>query len=292
MPIVVANGIEIAYESQGNGPPILAIMGIGASLVHWPDDFISGLAGRGFRVICFDNRDVGLSSKFEAAGVPRVRKLMMKAMVGLSVTAPYTLADMADDAAGLLDALDIGRAHVMGVSMGGMIAQTLAITHPERVASLTSMMSTTGDRRYTVYIKPRAMSILMRPAPHSREESIERNVEFFKTVGGRIEIDVEDIRLRAARSYDRCFYPRGFARHLAAVFASGSRRQALTYLDVPTAVIHGNEDPLVPVQCGRATAKLIPGAKLRIVPRMGHYLPRAIWPDIFDDIESVVAAAG
>lgn len=291
MPQVSANGIELEYESMGDGEPLLLIQGLGGQLVLWDDRLLGALVDRGYRVIRFDNRDVGLSSKLDAAGIPRIRRLVARSLLGLSVEAPYTLLDMADDAAGLLRALGIESAHVLGMSMGGMIAQTLALLHPHRVKSLTSVMSHSG-RRWTALGKPHALRQLFRPPPRGRDEAIERHVELFRAIGSTGHaIDEEWLRTRAARAYDRDFHPPGFVRQLAAILATGSRHEALRFVRAPTLVVHGEVDPLITPAGGAATARAIPGARLLLIPGMGHDLPRAIWPQFLDAVGEHTRAA-
>ena len=271
--------VELVYETIGDpsDPALLLVMGLGMQLIHWDREFCEGLAERGFQVIRFDNRDAGLSTKIDAP-VPNV----MRAMAGLRIQAPYLLSDMADDSFGLLDHLELERAHVVGVSMGGMIGQTMAIRRPERVLSLGSMLSTPGDRRVGTP-KLRAWSVLMRRAPQDRDAYIEYFVRVFRMIGSPgYRVDDERMREQAAATYDRCHYPAGTARQLGAILASGSRTAALRRLDVPTVVIHGRSDPLVPFRAGVATASAIPGAELIAFPGMGHDLPRELWPRFAD----------
>ena len=271
--------VELVYEAIGDpgNPALLLVMGLGMQLIHWDLEFCEGLAERGFQVIRFDNRDAGLSTKIDAP-VPNV----MRAMAGLRIRAPYLLSDMADDTFGLLDHLGIERAHVAGVSLGGMIAQTMAIRRPERVLSLGSMLSTPGDRRVGTP-KLRVWSVLMRRAPEDRDTYIDYFVRVFRMIGSPdYPVEEERMRERAAATYDRCHYPAGTARQLAAVLASGSRTAALRRLDVPTVVIHGKSDPLIPFRAGVATARAIPGAELVAFPGMGHDLPRELWPRFID----------
>jgi pimeloyl-ACP methyl ester carboxylesterase len=271
--------VELVYESIGDpaDPALLLVMGLGMQLINWDLEFCEGLAERGFHVIRFDNRDAGLSTKIDAP-VPNV----LRTMAGIPIRAPYLLDDMALDSFGLLDQLGIERAHVTGVSMGGMIAQTMAIRHPERVLSLGSMLSTTGDRRVGTP-KLRVWSVLMRRAPQHRDAYIDYFVRVFRLIGSPA-YPVEEARIReqAAATYDRCHCPAGTARQLAAIFSSGSRTAALRQLEVPTVVIHGRKDPLVPFRGGAATARAIPGAKLVAFPGMGHDLPRELWPRFTD----------
>lgn len=291
MPRIRANGIDLEYESIGSGEPLVLIMGLGAQLILWPDEFCEQLAARGFRVIRFDNRDVGLSTKMKGQRVADVRKLMIRGMLGLKVAAPYTLVDMADDVASLLDGLGIESAHFAGASLGGMVAQTTAIVHPSRVRSLTSIMSSTGQRRF-VLGKLGAIKTLMGPSPRNRDEAIERSEVFYRVCGSTgFPIDWDRIRDVAGRAYDRCFYPAGFVRQMAAITATGSRHGALKFLRVPTTVIHGSEDPLIRASAGRATARAIPGAKLRIIDGMGHDLPEQVWPTVVGDIAEVADRA-
>ncbi|MFI7610028.1 alpha/beta fold hydrolase [Nonomuraea terrae] len=271
---VPANGIDIAYESFGSpdGRPLLLVMGLGAQLIQWDEEFCRLLAEQGHHVVRFDNRDAGLSTHFHDAGVP-----------ARSEPAPYLLDDMADDTAGLMDALGWARAHVVGASMGGMIAQTLAIRHPERVLSLTSIMSTPGPG-----VAPpteAAMGALLSRPPSDRDGVMDQSVVTWSVIGSPgYELDRELIRARAGLAYDRCFDPAGTGRQLAAINASGDRTEALAKVRVPALVLHGEEDPLVPVAGGRATAAAIPGARLVTYPGMGHDLPRALWPDIVAEI--------
>jgi pimeloyl-ACP methyl ester carboxylesterase len=285
MPTARANGIELHYEVTGEGPPLVLIMGIGAQLVAWPEGLIALLADHGFQVIRFDNRDVGLSSKIDGAGrPPPMRPAIARAMLGLPISAPYTLVDMADDVAGLLDHLGMGDAHVAGVSLGGMIAQTLAIVHPSRLRTLTSIMSHTGDRLSGIG-SPRAIQALLGPAPRSAAEAGERAVRFTRICGSTgFPIDEDDLRRRAARAYERCFYPRGFLRQFLAALATGSRTEALRFVRVPTLVMHGSDDTLLPPRGGRATARAIPGARFQLIEGMGHDLPRGAWPILADAI--------
>src|SRR5882724_2657871 len=270
MPTARANGIEIAYETFGapEGRPLLLIMGLAAQMILWDDDLCAALASRGHRVIRFDNRDVGLSTKCDWAGMPDAAAAMQAAFLGQRVDAPYTLWDMATDAVGLLDALGIAAAHVVGASMGGMIAQAMAIAHPARVLSLTSIMSSTGDRSLPP-ARPEAAAVLLLPVVAGRAANVER----------------------AARSYDRCFHPAGVARQLVAILASGSRREALAAVAVPTLVIHGRDDPLIPVEAGLDTARAVRGAELLAIDGMGHDLPRAVWPPIVEHISALTARA-
>jgi pimeloyl-ACP methyl ester carboxylesterase len=291
MPRAQANGIEIEYETFGESTarPLLLIMGLGGQLVAWPERFCRQLAERGFYVIRYDNRDVGLSTKFDAAGVPDMAAAFAAHARGEPIQAPYTLDDMADDAAGLLDALGIRAAHVVGWSLGGMVAQCFAIRYPERTLSLTSMMSTTGEPDLPPP-SPEAMQVLMRPAAPDRESAIEQAVATAKVLaGGGFPVDEAEARRLAAESYDRSNYAAGASRQLLAVGASGGRRQALRSVKAPALVIHGDADPLVPYACGLDTHQAIPGSEMVTIAGMGHELPEGAWPVIIDAIERVAS---
>jgi len=287
MPNVTANGIQIEYDTFGDSSsvPLLLIIGLGAQMIDWDEELCEQLAGKGLYVIRFDNRDVGLSTKFEEAGIPDIMAAFGASMQGEAIEAPYTLDDMADDAVGLLDALGIEKAHFCGMSMGGMIAQTAAIRHPSRVSSLISIYNTTGNPELP-QPKPEAMEVLITPAPEEREAYIEHMVKVFRTIAGPgFPFDEEWIRKLAARRYDRAFYPQGMARQLVGVLAHGNRKPALASLQIPTLVIHGSDDPLVPVECGKDTAEAVPGAELIIIEGMGHDLPHeGAWYQIIDAI--------
>jgi pimeloyl-ACP methyl ester carboxylesterase len=293
MPRARVREIELEYETFGRegDPALLLIMGLGAQMIFWHDDFCGALVERGFRVVRFDNRDVGRSTWLDAAGMPDVMGVMAEVLQGRPVEAPYLLRDMAGDTAGLLEVLDIPAAHVVGASMGGMIAQTLAIEHPERVRSLTSIMSTTGSRDLPP-ARPEAMGALLTPIPTEREAAIERSVEIFRLIGSPgFPFDETEMRARAARAFDRGVNPAGVARQLVAILASGSRREALGSVRAPTLVIHGAADPLVPVEAGRDTAQAVPGAELLEIEGMGHDLPQALWPTFVDAIAKLVTRA-
>jgi pimeloyl-ACP methyl ester carboxylesterase len=282
------NGIEIAYETIGDpsNPALLLVMGLGTQLIHWDLELCERFAERGFHVIRFDNRDAGHSTYIDAP-VPNIRR----AMAGLRIDAPYLLDDMADDAFGLLDHLGIQAAHVAGVSMGGMIAQTMAIRRPERVLSLTSIMSTTGERRVG-RPKLRVWGVLLRRAPTDKDAAVEYFVRVFRMIGSKgFPADEDRIRTLAAEAYDRGHSPAGTGRQLAAIMASGNRTGRLRQLRVPTLVFHGRDDPLVPFRAGRATADAIPGARLVAIPGMGHDLPRQVWPKLVDEVAETAARA-
>jgi pimeloyl-ACP methyl ester carboxylesterase len=275
-----ANGIELAYEEFGDpgAPTVLLIMGLGVQMLGWDGELCELLAGRGFRVVRFDNRDVGRSTKIEGGRRPDV----VAAAMGDVSSASYTLDEMADDCAGLLGHLGVEAAHVVGTSQGGMIAQTLAIRHPERVLTLASIMSSTGDRAVG-QPHPEAIPALLGSPPADRDGYAEFVVGAFRTIGSPgFEADEERLRQVAKASFDRGYYPEGTARQLLAVLASGDRTEALRGLDVPAVVIHGTDDPLIDVSGGRATAAAIPGAKLQLIEGMGHDLPRELWPRFVD----------
>lgn len=285
---VEANGIRIEYDTFGekSARPLLLIMGLATQMISWDEEFCKMLTDRGHYVIRFDNRDVGLSSKMEEAGVPNIMEAFQKSMRGEKIDAPYTLDDMADDAVGLLDALGIDKAHICGASMGGMIAQTIAIRHPSRVKSLISIMSTTGNQKLPPS-KPEAMEFLIKPVPKEREEYIEYSVKMCRVFAGKgFEFDEQRMRDLMTRAYDRCFCPRGVMRQIMAVTAHGSRKEALASVKTPTLVIHGGDDPLVPVEGGKDTAEAVPGAELLIIEGMGHDLPVEVWPRLVDAISS------
>jgi pimeloyl-ACP methyl ester carboxylesterase len=283
-----ANGIEIVYETIGDpsNPPLLLVMGLGTQLIHWDVELCERFADRGFHVIRFDNRDAGRSTYVDAP-VPNIRR----AMAGLRIDAPYLLDDMADDAFGLLDHLGIEAAHVVGASMGGMIAQTMAIRRPERVLSLTSIMSTTGERRVG-RPKLRVWGVLLRRAPRDKDAAVEYFVRVFRLIGSKgFPADEDRVRALAAEAYDRGHSPAGTGRQLAAIMASGDRTDRLRGLRVPTLVFHGRDDPLVPFRAGRATADAVPGARLSGIPGMGHDLPRQVWPQLVDAVAETAARA-
>jgi len=293
MPKVPANGIEIEYESFGDesSDPLLLIMGLGGQMLLWHEDFCEALAERGHWVVRYDNRDVGLSTKFDAAGVPDMAALADLLIAGQPSEAPYTLDDMADDGASLLSALGIERAHVCGASMGGMIAQILAHRHPERVKSLTSIMSTSGDPRLPPS-RPHVISKLLEPPPRDRESNISHAVEVARCIGSpAFPTPEEELRERAARMYDRSFHPEGTARQFAAIVANGSRRDKLRDLNVPALVIHGKADDLVPFEGGVDTHECIQGAEALWIEGMGHDLPRVLWPEIIAAIRGLTERA-
>jgi pimeloyl-ACP methyl ester carboxylesterase len=277
----VGRGITLCYETFGerSDPTALLIMGLGTQMVAWHEDFCRELAGRGLHVVRFDNRDIGRSTHM-AGRPPTIPQLLLRSKRAAS----YTLADMADDAAGLLRELELAPAHVIGASMGGMIAQTLAANHPSLVRSLVSIMSNTGSRR-SGQPSLRIYSVFLRRAPREREAFIEHMEGVFSAIGSSgLPQDLEDLRELAAVSYDRGHDPEGPGRQLAAIIASGDRTADLRRIAVPTLVVHGTADPLVGPSGGRATAKAIPGAQLMTVEGMGHDLPRAMWPRLLDAI--------
>jgi pimeloyl-ACP methyl ester carboxylesterase len=290
---VRANGIEIEYDSFGSasGRPLLLIMGLGGQSIMWDEGFCEALAERGHFVVRYDNRDVGLSTKFDAAGIPNVMELMMQSAAGTAPAVPYTLDDMADDAAGLLDALGLESAHVCGASMGGMIAQTVAIRHGGRLRSLVSIMSSTGNPSLPP-AKPEAMAVLTTPPPTDRAGALDAAVRTWRTIGSPgFPFDEAKIRERAGRLYDRSFYPQGTARQLAAILAHGSRAPRLREVSAPTLVIHGAADPLVPLAGGQDTARSIPGAELLVIEGMGHDLPEGAWPQLVGAISEHTSKA-
>ncbi len=278
------NGVTIAYETSGpsDGMPLLLVHGLATQMLLWHEDLVSELHDRGFFVIRFDNRDIGLSTHLHDAPYPDV---MAALTTGDTSSASYRLEDMADDAVGLLDHLGIEAAHVVGVSMGGMIAQTIAIEHPDRVLSLTSIMSTPSPR---IGAPTEAATAVLLAAPAtSREEAIERAVQTYRVIGSPgYALDEDWLRGVAGTAYDRAFDPLGVARQLMAIHASGDRTPGLRSLSVPTLVVHGEDDPLVQVAGGRATAEAVPDAQLLVIPGMGHNLPRELWPQILDALQS------
>lgn len=282
------NGIELEYETMGDpdDPALLLVMGLGAQLVAWDDDFCQGFVDRGFFVTRFDNRDVGLSTKIATESDPLAE--IMAAFTGGEVHPPYRLADMADDAAAVLDAVGIDRAHVVGASMGGMIAQSLAIAHPERVQSLTSIMSTTGDPDVGAP-NPDILPALLQPPPEGRDAAIERAVEVSRLIGSPEHFEEDRARVKAERSYDRCYHPRGTMQQLVAIVGSPPRGDALRSIDVNTLVIHGDADPLVNVSGGERTAEVIAGAELLVLEGMGHDLPSRYWASVISAITSLAS---
>jgi pimeloyl-ACP methyl ester carboxylesterase len=291
---IAANGLVLEYEDHGKpgDPPLLLVMGLGAQLTLWPIELVEALVERGFRVIRFDNRDIGLSHKMEGAKAPGMVPHILMRRIGLKPRVPYTLADMAADAVRLLDALEIDRAHIVGASMGGMIAQHIAFSHAERVLSLTSIMSTTGHPKLPPAQKA-ALDVLTK-RPKSLEEAvlIEHGVKIGRTIGSP-GYPADETRLRAnvTRDFRRAFYPAGMPRQLAAIIADGCRRERLAKIVTPTLVIHGEADPLVPLAAGQDTAAHIPGARLKTIPGMGHDLPLALVDEIAQAIAGHARAA-
>ncbi|MFD5843202.1 alpha/beta fold hydrolase [Streptomyces chartreusis] len=290
MPIIdVSPGVSIAYETFGDpgDAPVLLVMGFGAQMIAWHKDFCRALADRERYVIRYDNRDCGLSTKFDDHPVDMgkfIADVSSGDIPAALAMVPYRLQDMADDALGLLTALELERAHVVGASMGGMIAQTMAIAHPERVLTLTSMMSSTGESDYG-QPSPEAQAVLFGPKPADREGYVAAAENELVWASKRYG-DAAVLRELAADSYDRAYYPAGIGRQLGAMILSGSRADALRELRVPTLVIHGLDDTLIAPSGGRRTAELVPGARLLLVPDMGHDRPRALWPELLDAVEA------
>jgi pimeloyl-ACP methyl ester carboxylesterase len=285
----VGDGVELCYQEMGDpeGEPLLLVMGLATQMIAWDETFCGMLADRGFRVVRFDNRDIGRSTKLKRAGVPP----RLDMMLGRRGSAAYLLRDMAADTVGLMDRLEIESAHLVGASMGGMIAQTTAIEHPARVRSLVSIMSTTGSRRVG-HPSYRTFGVLFGKPPGGRDATVERAVKTFRTIGSPgYPFEEERVRQIAGRSHDRGHHSAGVLRQLHAITASGDRTAALRGVDVPTLVIHGKSDPLVDPSGGRATARAIPGARLEMVEGMGHDLPRQLWPDFVAGIATNAARA-
>jgi pimeloyl-ACP methyl ester carboxylesterase len=281
MPAATANGITLEYETFGDpsSPPVLLIMGLGGQLLGWDPAFCRSMADAGFYVIRYDNRDIGRSTWFDDAGLPDLAEFM--AGTG---TPPYTMSDMAADAAGLLEFLGLPAAHIVGASMGGMIAQTFAIEYPERTRTLVSIMSTTGDRDVG-QPHPEALAALFVPPPTSRADAIEQAIKSWRVIGSPgFPFDEEAVRQLTGAAYDRAFHPSGTARQLAAVMSQPNRTAALAKVRVATLVIHGEADPLVDPSGGRATAAAIPGARLKLVPGMGHDLPPELFGEFVADL--------
>lgn len=289
MPSVVANGITLEYESLGDetAPVMLLIMGLGMQLVSWPDPFCQLLVQRGFRVLRFDNRDCGLSQKMDHLGKAHVVRALVRASLGLPSRAPYSLDDMTRDTVGLLDALGIRSAHVVGASMGGMIAQLVAAGHSERVSTLTSIMSTTGA---PLLPQPKGhvrRQLLRRPANPADVESVtEHLVRMFTLIGSPgYPTPPDELRLRIRRSVERGYHPAGVARQLVAIIADGDRSLRLRRIACPTLVIHGRADPLVPFACGVDTAVKIPNSRLVPIDGFGHDFP----PQLFERLGDLIA---
>jgi pimeloyl-ACP methyl ester carboxylesterase len=287
---VDSNGIRIAYDTFGNPAhrPVVLIHGLNMQMVAWEVDFCQALADKGNYVIRFDNRDVGHSTWCSVAGIPDLAELMqdMAMAQGKPIKAPYSLKDMAADTIGLIDGLGIEKVHVAGVSMGGMITQTLAIYYPNRLSSMTSIMSTTGDPSLPGPT-PEAQEVLFTPPPEERQAYIDFRVKLWQIFSGEgAQINLDKIRSREAMFYDRGLNPEASPRQLAAIMASGNRRALLEKVNIPALVIHGDIDPLVPMACGEDTADAIPGAKMRVIKGMGHNLD--LVPQLWDEVIGVI----
>jgi pimeloyl-ACP methyl ester carboxylesterase len=282
LPRCHANGIEIEYDTFGSpaDPAMLLVMGLGMQMTGWEPGLCTQLAAQGFHVIRFDNRDIGLSTHFDSAPLPDP----FAVLAGDAGNVPYLLADMADDAAGLLSALGIERAHVVGVSMGGMIVQELLLRHPERLLTACSVMSTTGARNVG-QPTPAAATVLVSPPAQNRQQAIDRGVEIWQVLQSPAYAQPESVlREQEAAFYDRSYHPAGSVRQLAAIIASPDRTPGLREVTVPTLVIHGEADPLIEISGGRATAAAIPDSVLRTYPGMGHDLPPELWDSFVDEI--------
>lgn len=295
MPTVKANGVDIYYEENGpsDAPVILLVMGLGTQMIAWSDDFIQGLVARGFRVIHYDNRDVGKSQRMEGAPAPNLIWAMFTSRFGFPPRLGYSLADMADDGVALLDALGIQKAHIVGASMGGMIAQLIAVNHPERVLSMTSVMSSSG-RPGLPGPDPeiRKRLVARRPDNPSREDAIAMGVAALQSIGYPDPARAPDAYgLMVGRAFDRGYYPVGMKRQLLAIVADGSRVSRLKTITAPTLVIHGRADPLVPFQCSEDIARHIPGSRLEIIDEMGHDLPPSQTGRLVDLIAGHASAA-
>jgi len=295
MPVISANGIEIAYDDRGkpDDPAILLIMGLATQMIAWPEALCDSLAAHGFRVLRFDNRDVGLSTKFEAAPPIDLGAVLQRVMAGEKIDPPYDLTDMAGDTVGLMDRLAIKKAHIVGASMGGMIAQIVAAKYPNRVRSLVSIMSSSGDPGLP-QAKPEAMTAIMqaRPSGSDREMAIEHGMRIYKAIGSPgFPTPDDELRAKVGAAFDRSYYPAGVGRQFAAIVASGSRVELLERLSVPTLVLHGADDPLVPVEAGRHTAAQIPGSTLTVIPGMGHDIANGLIPILVEAIATHCRAA-
>jgi pimeloyl-ACP methyl ester carboxylesterase len=281
-------GIRLAYEQFGDAshPAILLIMGLGTQMISWPEAFCQGLADKGYRVLRFDNRDIGLSGKMHDAKIPGFMKIMLYSKLGLTIDVPYKLLDMANDAVGLMDGLNIEKAHIIGASMGGMIAQIIAAHYPQRTLSLTSIMSSSGRRS----LPGPSLKILLQMSKHSASNEdayLDNAMKLWALIGSPDYLPPpEELRERIRTSYRRSFYPPGYIRQGAAIFASGDRVELLKQITAPTLVIHGRADVLVPEICGIDTAELIPNAKLELIDGMGHDLPQPLLPRFIDLINS------
>ena len=284
-----ANGIEIEYETAGSksDPALLMIMGLGAQLTIWPDALFEGLARKGFFVIRYDNRDTGLSTDFGSWGVANIADAIGKVMQGKKVEAPYLVKDMAADAVGLMDALGIDTAHMVGASMGGMIAQTVAGLWPQRTRSLVSIYSSSGRPGLPVG-KPEALAMLTaQPEGPAREQLVKHGMKLRTVIGSPAYPAVEaELRAFVEKNVDRRWYPEGAARQYLSVIASGDRVDLLKTVKVPTLVLHGEADPLLPVECGRDVARLVPGAEIQTYPGWGHDFPGPLIPTLIDRIST------
>jgi pimeloyl-ACP methyl ester carboxylesterase len=292
MTAVHANGITLETEEKGDKrhPPIILVRGLGTQLIDWPAPLIQGLADKELRVVIFDNRDVGLSSKIDEAGTPDLIKILAQAAAGEPIHPPYTIHDMALDVIGLMDALGISSAHMFGISMGGMIVQTLAARHKDRVLSMISVMSSSGNPSLPPG-KPEAMGMLMAkpPDPMDRKGAIAQMANTLRVIGSPGYPEPEEVLWEAAeKRFDRCYCPEGVSRQMAAVIADGSRVELLKTISVPSLVIHGADDPLVPVEGGIDTAAHIPGASLEIIPGMGHSIPKELVPRFIEMISTFI----
>ncbi|MCV0382764.1 MAG: alpha/beta fold hydrolase [Erythrobacter sp.] len=294
MPETTANSITLHYEDHGDpaNPPLLLVMGLGAQMTLWPIELVEALVERGYRVIRYDNRDIGLSQKMDGAKAPGMVRHMIMRRIGFRPAVPYTLADMAADGIGLLDALDIARAHVVGASMGGMIAQLMAVNHPERLLSLTSIMSTTGNPRLPAAERAAIQALTARPASLEEEALVDHGLRVAGAIGSPgYRPDPERLRERVRENVRRSVYPAGLPRQMAAIIDDGDRRARLAEVKVPTLVLHGEADPLVRPEGGRDTAAAIPGARLKTIPGWGHDLPAELVDELADAIAEHAARA-
>ena len=281
---IQANGLRLAYEEFGDqsDPAIILIMGLGTQMISWPISLCDGLVESGFRVIRFDNRDIGLSEKLENGHIPRVPGMLLRSKLGLPIKVSYTLKDMAEDVVGLMDALDIDQAHLVGVSMGGMIGQIATAQHGDRVLSFTSIMSSSGDPSLPGTRRDVALTMAKR-SMGMEKPTLENTMAYWRKIGSPAYPPSDEVlKKKILDGIKRSFYPKGYSRHMAAIMASGSRVNLLKTIDTPTLVIHGRDDALVPVECGIDTAHRIPDAQLKIFDGMGHDLPVQLMPEFVE----------